>query len=283
MPSTLDQLLFSVTKIKLYKDNKYLDSCATGFFYRSTPNNILYLVTNRHVVTDELEPPDKLRLYLHKNTDNVTDNDWYDLPLYSSDNQPLWKTSQHVKDADIALIKIEDDTFETKFRIEPWYVKVQVPQDKVFWPGEDVFIMGYPLGIIDQIHNLPIIRRRMMASPWTIFFNKNHCFIIDAILHKGMSGSPVIAREQYVVRTKNGNYLIDEYGNLKTAYHYYLTGIYSSNYPFPDQYATETGEIKIDEDEWHSYESRSDNTERLGLGEVWYAFIIGTIIGLFEK
>jgi hypothetical protein len=34
--------------------------------------------------------------------------------------------------------------------------------------GEDIFVMGYPLGIYDEVHNLPVIRGGTISSPYPI-------------------------------------------------------------------------------------------------------------------
>ena len=50
--------------------------------------------------------------------------------------------------------------------------------------GEDVIIMGYPLGLSDHIRNLPILRNGILASAYAIPFNGNPYFLIDSYLEK---------------------------------------------------------------------------------------------------
>jgi len=58
--------------------------------------------------------------------------------------------------------------------------------------GSRISIIGYPLGFYDNVHNLPITRSASIASPYGIPFRNKSYFLIDAVLHKGISGSPVI-------------------------------------------------------------------------------------------
>ena len=60
--------------------------------------------------------------------------------------------------------------------------------------GEPVVIIGYPLGFFDDIHNLPIARQGSIASVYPIPFQGKPFFLVDANLHAGTSGSPVITR-----------------------------------------------------------------------------------------
>ena len=89
-------------------------------------------------------------------------------------------------------------------------------------PGDDVFIMGYPLGLKDNKNNLPIFRNAMIASSYRVPFDGKPLFLTDANLHPGTSGSPVI--------TKPKNTLVDEQGNtsIVTGTVYYLLGIHSA-------------------------------------------------------
>ena len=58
-------------------------------------------------------------------------------------------------------------------------------------PGEEVMMVGYPIGLWDSVNNLPILRRGTLASlPYINFENKKE-FMIDCACFPGSSGSPV--------------------------------------------------------------------------------------------
>jgi hypothetical protein len=65
-------------------------------------------------------------------------------------------------------------------------------------------VLGYPLGFSDELNNLPIVRRASIASAFDVDFEAMPCFLVDAQLHEGMSGSPVFAHAQDAFDTKTG-------------------------------------------------------------------------------
>jgi hypothetical protein len=56
---------------------------------------------------------------------------------------------------------------------------------------QEVKFIGYPIGMWDEKHNLPIVRRGMTASDPVVDFNGRREFLIDAAVFPGSSGSPV--------------------------------------------------------------------------------------------
>jgi hypothetical protein len=56
---------------------------------------------------------------------------------------------------------------------------------------EDIIMIGYPNGIWDAKHNLPIIRRGITATHPKLSYNGKPEFLIDAACFPGSSGSPV--------------------------------------------------------------------------------------------
>ncbi len=56
---------------------------------------------------------------------------------------------------------------------------------------EEIVMIGYPNGIWDETHNLPIIRRGITATHPKLDLNGKPEFLIDAACFPGSSGSPV--------------------------------------------------------------------------------------------
>ncbi|MBU1260220.1 MAG: serine protease [Planctomycetes bacterium] len=224
---------------------------ATGFFY--IQNNNLFLVTNKHVCLNDKKGirPDALRLHLHKDPNNIADNGIVDIPLYKN-QKPLWKSHPQYPDADIALIKLDREKIQKSFFIKPFSKYSFLPQNYRLDPGEDIFIMGYPLAFYDNKNNLPIFRNAMIASTYRVNFQNLPLFLTDATLHPGTSGSPVI--------TKPKNVWIDDKGttNMVTGTHYYLVGVHSGTVD-----PNITGGINV------------------GLGAAWYAELIEDIASSF--
>ena len=61
--------------------------------------------------------------------------------------------------------------------------------------GASVLIVGFPLGVYDTLHRLPVARRASVASSFGIRFQGKGCFLTDARLHRGISGAPVVIRK----------------------------------------------------------------------------------------
>lgn len=249
----LHPVIATVTFLKQMRSASCIGT-ATGFFFKNEKG--LFLVTNRHVVQNEEadSSPDTLRLLLHRSPNNITDNDTYDISLYSSEGNPLWKEHPASQIADVILLKLDEEDIQSQFFIKAWSTSDFLPNEYILSPGEDVFVIGYPRGFFDVQHNLPIFRNAMIASTYGVPFQGKPCFLTDANLHRGTSGSPVV--------TKPKNTWRDSKGNIKfvSGIPYYILGIHSGTYS-----------VLLPESE----------PEPLGLGNAWYIQLIEEIAKSF--
>lgn len=62
---------------------------------------------------------------------------------------------------------------------------------------DDITFIGYPNGLYDEKHLLPIIRRGSFATSYQVDFNWNPIFLIDASVFPGSSGSPVFLFDRH--------------------------------------------------------------------------------------
>ncbi|NLX38119.1 MAG: hypothetical protein GXY73_01195 [Methanothrix sp.] len=269
-----DKEIFAVAPVTCIcrdlKSREYPIGNATGFFY--SYDGQIYFITNRHVVIDEEVGyyPERLNLKLHKDRKDLTKNRPYKICLYDDDKndekKPLWLEHPQNRDRNIDLIDlvalpIEKNTIG-EFYIEPFQ------NDKDLLPEtEDLIlsgvhgkiegysiwvplqVMGYPEGHYDRAHNLPIIRSATLASVINVPFDRKPKCIIDAQLHKGTSGSPVIVRPGYYYDQHgypHGNFPSGKDTNK------YLLGVHSGEF-----------------DQQHP---------ELGLHNVWFARLIRDII-----
>jgi hypothetical protein len=113
--------------------------------------------------------------------------------------------------------------------------------------GEDVLIMGYPLGkYYDEAYNLPIVRNGIVASAYPVPYKNNPYFLVEARLHKGTSGAPIVTKFKNIWKTIDGK-------TITNGFAFYLLGVKaestrqigSSNYI----------ETKI----WHENEANTKN------------------------
>ena len=170
----LNEIVATVSLIIQLKAGAQLGT-ATGFFY--TKNDKLFLVTNQHVVRDDKTNtvPDTLRLVLHVDENDVRKKANLDLQLYQG-NQRRWKNHPKIPDADVAVMEIDKKQIEGKFFVKAWSSATFLPQHYVISPGDDVFVMGFPLGFHDTAHNLPVFRNAMIASAYGVPFQELPAF-----------------------------------------------------------------------------------------------------------
>lgn len=71
-------------------------------------------------------------------------------------------------------------------------------------PVEKIVMVGYPNGLWDQTHNLPIVRDGLTGSHPLLNWNGLQQFVVDAACFPGSSGSPVFLFEDGMYRTAAG-------------------------------------------------------------------------------
>jgi S1-C subfamily serine protease len=168
---------------------------ATGFFFER--DSRLFLVTSRHVVLDEASNhrPDRLEIELHVDAKNMGAAIRWSIPLYDGGNRPLWRQGVDSGGAvDIVAIEITraalpQPTVLSAFT--PAHLVTEFDQIEV---GTAVLIVGFPLGFHDNLHHLPVARQAVVASAFGIRFQGQGYFLTDAMMHRGASGAPVVAR-----------------------------------------------------------------------------------------
>lgn len=196
----MDPVLRTTTPIKY--PGYHGDFHATGFFYRTT--NQLYLLTCRHVLYELEEDefsfrPKKIAIRLrdmtdHKKTQGKT------LSLYDEEEEPIWIEPKHHQ-SDVAALPLDFSLRETgnsAFGTATFGIDY-VPSRGIS-PGQSAIVAGYP--IIDSSHYAPILRNALISSPLDVDFDVNPFFLIDAKLHDGTSGSPVLYREKEEERSR---------------------------------------------------------------------------------
>ena len=110
--------------------------------------------------------------------------------------------------------------------------------------GQDVLILGFPLGFHDTLHHLPVVRHAVIASSFGLRFQGMGYFLTDARTHRGTSGAPVVMRVAKPDATT---------GDV----HWKLLGIHSARLDVG------TRDLELD--------------EALGLNCAWYADILQTL------
>jgi hypothetical protein len=82
---------------------------ATGFFYHNLQSDLLFLITNRHVVQDRNYFPNTINLTLHSDEHDMTKNKDYLIHLYNK-TEPIWR-NPNPPEADVVAIPIDCKDF----------------------------------------------------------------------------------------------------------------------------------------------------------------------------
>jgi hypothetical protein len=224
----VDPLNFAIVRLKSFFDETLLGH-ATGFFYYGLSNNKPnhWLVTNWHVLTGRnaddpsqiLHPksalPNRVSLTLTINAgqpeyESVTDERLLQqelfFELYNKDGLALWRQHERKNEMDVAIINTRG-FLSTRFH----YVGINelpMQNDMSIEIGNEVFILGYPLGFT-HFMNTPIWKRGSIASEPNLETPEARTrVVIDATTRQGMSGSPVVMRAK--------THYVAEGGEIKT-------------------------------------------------------------------
>lgn len=190
----IDSRLVRVAKVLSFRDGQQIGNATAFFFLR---DGFLYLVTNRHVVCDDINSlyPDKLQVQVHDNPDDLTSHGELWLDVLDGDHQPLWREHPTLgKRADVVVIPINDPHVIANWHVETFGPEHFLDESQGLPLGQEVIVIGFPLGFEDTLHRLPLIRRATVASVYPLPFKGERYFITDARLHRGSSGSPVVAK-----------------------------------------------------------------------------------------
>jgi hypothetical protein len=150
-----------------------------------------------------------------------------EVPLYNENGEKMW--SELDKSIDIIAIAFTPFPINGQFLLTAFNPKSVPSQNLSIDIGENVFVLGYPLGFHDKYLNLPILRTATIATQYPIPFGisekeQRPFFLIDAHLHPGMSGSPVLLKAPELVKKEGKTSLL--LGNMEL----YVLGINSGEY-----------------------------------------------------
>lgn len=185
------------------------------------------MITNRHVLVEEPKyMPNIVRLRLHTNASDLRQNRDYDIKIYDRAGRKLWQEA--AEPADIVAIPLDKlELSKQGFVFISFASNNFLPADLMLEIGEDVMVMGYPLGqYYDELYNLPIIRHGTVASQYPVRYNNNPYFLVDATLHEGTSGSPVMTKSKDSWKKKDGT-------SANLGSQFYLIGINARTFERP--------------------------------------------------
>jgi S1-C subfamily serine protease len=188
---------------------------------------VVYLVTNRHVLDDQS------KIFIKFNPDsNENCEHEIDLILEENDiieNHKIW-TSHPNKDIDIAVLALSFDDIKGKFPHISFLdnditLNIDEMQENNVSIGNSVYVAGFPMSILEDQENAPIIRSGIIAQLHNLYQELTNEFIIDVFIFPNNSGSPVFL-------SYNANANGDENGVKHSNVN--LVGIVHSYYTYRD-------------------------------------------------
>ena len=190
----IESLPLAVTHVSTMLGEKALTN-ATGFFFERGGN--LFVVTSRHVVLDEPSKhyPDRIEVELHVNPVNLGETVQFSIPLYEK-GKSVWREGLDSAGAiDVVALQLERAALPKALLMQAFTPAHLVGKLDHVEMGSSVLIVGFPLGVHDTLHRLPVARQSVIASAFGIRFQGKGYFLTDARLHRGTSGAPVVTRE----------------------------------------------------------------------------------------
>lgn len=181
----------------------------TGFFYQFRINEttaIPIVVTNKHVVAGTTTGKFLMTRMQPDGSPDTENHCEYEFPDFPSN----WK---HHPDADVDLCAMpiasvitmaEADGIRLFYRTISNELLPTNADREEFNPVEEIIMVGYPNGLWDEAHNMPIFRRGITASHPNLNWNGKPEFLIDAACYPGSSGSPVFLLNQGGYTTRSG-------------------------------------------------------------------------------
>lgn len=191
-----EQLMYSSMQIEMLDNDEKVIGAASGFIFCFCHNGeaksaLQVLVTNRHV----LAKCPKIRLFFTKRAESGN-------PIHGEQISVITVTSNavfHPNDAiDLAVLPLYS-VFEAIQQIGEkafyYFLNPSFIPNTDTWNKmnavEDLLMVGYPMGVRDQINNLPVFRRGITATHPKYDFQGQPHFLMDMSCFRGSSGSPV--------------------------------------------------------------------------------------------
>ena len=208
-----EELMYCTVRIETeYSDGD--SGVGTGFFFKFTfdeKRSIPMIVTNKHVV--------------HNETVGFATVGRFFVTVANDDGTPRVGDFRRVELAEFGsrwLFHLDDSIDLCALPVAPLVKNAEEQGVQLFWrdfsaelvarqdrlsqlsPGEEVLMVGYPVGLWDQANNFPVFRKGIAATHPGYRYNGKDEFLIDAACFPGSSGSPVLIANQGSYATRDG-------------------------------------------------------------------------------
>lgn len=190
----VESLLLTTARVATYFGTQAL-TVASGFFFERDQR--LYLITNRHVLTDQSSGhlPDRIEIELHTDIGNLTQRARLSVLLYC-EGRAVWRQGSDNSGAiDVAAIELDRVALPAAVALHafnPEHLQHPLHEVRV---GTPLLVVGFPLDFHDTLHHLPVVRQAVIASSFGLRFQGQGYFLTDARTHRGISGAPVVMQD----------------------------------------------------------------------------------------
>lgn len=187
-----DEAIFGVTRVRTFAGPQALTS-ASGFFFERDER--LFVVTSRHVLFDgpSGHTPDRIEIDVHTDPRDLTRLATLSILLYREGVATWHQARDTGGDVDVAALELDRDQMPAGCAIRAFGPQHLATGFDQFDVGARLAIPGFPLGFFDTVHHLPVVRQASIASYYGVRFQGLGFFLTDARMHRGSSGSPVLA------------------------------------------------------------------------------------------
>lgn len=182
------------------------------------------MVTNRHVFEGQQE------MFLRFN-DNNGKAKLFKQDLKFPNGELRWLAHKN-KGVDLALMNInpralQDNSVEFSIFNEEMFAKHKNFQSIGIEVGDEVYVLGFPMGIAGEIQNYPYVKLGIISRFDRELIKKSKAYLIDSSIFPGNSGSPVVLKPE--VASLQGTTAISQI---------YLMGVISSYLPYEEKLYT---------------------------------------------
>jgi len=178
--------LFNTVKLNVIQNDEKLCT-ATSFFYKfnTAIGARLVLITNRHVIENIRE----ITFFIHQSFE--APGKIRKITLGGSDIRKIIKIHN---ECDLCAIDINDYLNDDRYYSLSKFDIVDESELKYEKVMQEIFIVGYPIGIEDELNKLPIFTTGITATNLLIDYNGKPEFLLNAFALPGSSGSPVFTQ-----------------------------------------------------------------------------------------
>ncbi|MEZ5856906.1 MAG: serine protease [Hyphomicrobiaceae bacterium] len=189
----IDSIMFAAARVLTFDGTQPMTN-ASGFFFEREGR--LFLVTSRHVMSDEPTNhfPNRIEIELHTDAVNLAKSIGFSIPLYA-DGKSIWRQGQDsAGEIDVAVIELERSALPATAVLQAFTPEHLYGRDDKIEVGSPLLMVGFPLGFHDTLHHMPVARHAVLASPFGLRFQGEGYFLTDARTHRGTSGAPVVIK-----------------------------------------------------------------------------------------